>query len=225
MGDFFSWLGDTASDIWGGISSTATGLWDDVSGIFGGADSGDVFSEQVPGFDLGGAGFDPGSVLDQFIPQAGPADQVIAAGDNGGGLMNGGMMQTAGSLGPAMATLGTAGVWLGSVLARAGTAAGAIFRGANGVSVRMAQLWPYVKKYGPFAVATGLGISAQQLATLLENAPRSGGGRGRRGRGISARDVKTTRRTLKTIRKLYHMMPTRRTYGGGGGYYRRRYRR
>lgn len=135
--------------------------------------------------------------------------------------MNGNGMQQANW--PAVGAAAAAGaVWLGSLLSRGASAAGAIFRGANGVSVRMAQLWPYVKKYGPFAVATGLGISAQQLATLLENAPRSGGGRGRRGRGISARDVKTTRRTLKTIRKLYHMMPTRRVSGGGGGYYRRR---
>lgn len=223
MGDFFGWLGETASDVWGGISSTATGLWDDISGIFGTGDA-DVFSEQIPSFDLGGTGFDPGGIIEEFIPQAGPADTVL----DSGGPMNGGGMQPV--VWPSMAAAGgaavAAAVSLGSLLARGASAAGAIFRGANGVTVRMAQLWPFVKKYGPFAVATGLGISAQQLATLLEQAPRSGGGRGRRGRGISARDVKTTRRTLKTIRKLYHMMPTRRaTYGGGGGYYRRRYRR
>jgi hypothetical protein len=119
---------------------------------------------------------------------------------------NGGMMQAAWP-----AAVAGAAVSLGALLARAGGAASAIFRGANGVTVRMAQLWPLVRKYGPVAVYTGLGISAAQLATLLEQAPKSGGGRGRgRGRGISSRDVKTTRRTLKTIRKLYHMMPTRR---------------
>jgi len=121
---------------------------------------------------------------------------------------------------PVAAGLGGMAMSLGSLLARAGGAAGAIFRGANGVTVRMSQLWPYVRKYGPVAVYTGLGISAAQLATLLEQAPKGGGGRGR-GRGISARDVKTTRRTLKSIKKLYHMMPTRPSSGGGRYYYHR----
>lgn len=135
---------------------------------------------------------------------------------NGGGMVQAGW--------PAAA--GAAVVSLGAWLARGASVAGAVFRGANGVTVKMGQLWPYVRKYGPMAVATGLGISAAQLATLLEQAPRTGRGTGRRGRGITARDVKTTRRTLKTIKKLYHMMPTRRpAYAGGGGGYRRSYRR
>jgi len=93
--------------------------------------------------------------------------------------VNGNGMQQVGW--PAAVAAGA--VSLGAWLARGASTAGAIFRGANGVTVKMGQLWPYVKKYGPMAVATGLGISAAQLATLLEQAPRSGGGG--RGRGWS----------------------------------------
>lgn len=120
------------------------------------------------------------------------------------------------------AAAGAAVVTLGAWLSRGANVAGAIFRGTNGVTVKMGQLWPYVRKYGPMAVATGLGISAGQLANLLEQAPRSGGRIGRRGRGISSRDVKTTRRTLKTIKKLYAMMPTRRPSYSSYRSYRRR---
>jgi hypothetical protein len=139
------------------------------------------------------------------------------------GYGGGGMVPTAGI--GAMAAAG--GVWLGSLLARSlgRGAAGAVFSAANGVRVRMSQLWPLVKRYGSEAVAAGLGISAGALGTLLATPEALHGRSGRRGRGkgISARDVKTTRRTLKTIRKLYHMMPTRRASSSGyRPYYRRR---
>jgi len=93
-------------------------------------------------------------------------------------------------------------------------------------AVRMAQLWPLVRRYGPEAVAAGLGISAGALGTLLSppEAIHGRGGRRGRGRGISARDVKTTRRTLKAIKKLYFMMPTRRASSAPHRHYYRRRR-
>lgn len=140
----------------------------------------------------------------------------------GGG---GGMVQT-GGMGAAVAA---GGMWLGSVLARrfGGSAANAVFTAANGVRVRMAQLWPLVRRYGPQTVAAGLGVGAAELATLLAAPEAISGRSGRRGRGrgISARDVKTTRRTLKTIKKLYGMMPTRPSSSRGSGRYYRRGRR
>lgn len=146
-------------------------------------------------------------------------------GDDYGGQM----VQTSGALGPALAA---GGIWLGSLLARAmgGAARGAVFTAANGVRVKMAQLWPLVRRYGAEAVAGGLGIGVGALGTLLSRpeAIHGRGGRRGRGRGVTARDVKTTRRTLKTITKLYRMMPTRPSSGGrsyGGGGYRKRYYR
>lgn len=212
MGDFFESVGDVFGSVWDAGSSALGSLWEGVSGIFGGGDSsgGDVglpagigdFASwpDIPGF--GGEGPD-------LYPQAGPSDAIW-----GSDSMSNGMTQVGW---PAAAAAG--GIWLGSLLTRAlgGAAAGAVYTAANGVRVRMSQLWPLVRKYGSQAVAGGLGISLGALGTLLAQ-PEAMNARGRRGRGrgISNRDVKTTRRTLKTIRKLYHMMPTRRVYGGGG---------
>lgn len=141
-------------------------------------------------------------------------------------MSNGGGMMQVGGAGAAVAA---GGLWLGSLLARGfgGAARGVIFTAANGVRVRMAQLWPLVKRYGAEAVAGGLGIGLGALGTLLSTPEALHGRAGRRGRGrgISARDVKTTRRTLKTIKKLYFMMPTRRASSAPSRYYYRRGRR
>lgn len=213
MGDLFESVGDFFGSVWDAGTSAVGSVWEGVSGLFGGGDSGgeDVGissgfewpSVDIPGF--GGEGPD-------LFPQAGPEDVSVWGSD---GMSNGNGMTQVGW--PAAAAAG--GIWLGSLLTRAlgRGAAGAVYTAANGVRVRMAQLWPLVRKYGSQSVAGGLGISLGALGTLLAQPEAIQGRKGRsRGRGISGRDVKTTRRTLKTIRKLYHMMPTRRVYGGGG---------
>lgn len=227
MGGFFDWVGDVASDIWGGISSTAGDIWGGISGLFGaGEDTGDVggvFGEPSwPDVSWPEVGFPSGGGQTWPAPSPpGPAD-VVLRGDDMNGYGGGGMVPV--GVGGAVAA---GGLWLGSLLARSlgRGAAGAVFSATNGVRVRMSQLWPLVKRYGSEAVAAGLGISAGALGTLLATPEALHGRSGRRGRGkgISARDVKTTRRTLKTIRKLYHMMPTRRSSSSGyRPYYRRR---
>lgn len=127
------------------------------------------------------------------------------------------MVPTAGALGGAVAA---GGIWLGTYLARAfgRGAASAVFTAANGIRVRINQLWPLVRQYGPQAVAGALGITLGGLGTLLAQAPTSGGGRKRR-RGISARDVTITRRTIKQLRKLSRLAGIRT---GRGGYAPRR---
>lgn len=106
------------------------------------------------------------------------------------------------------------GIWLGTYLARAfgRGVASSVFTAANGIRVRIAQLWPLVRKYGPANVAGALGISVGALGTMLAQAPTSGGGRRRR-RGVSASDVRTTRRTIKQLRGLSRLAGI----GGGGG--------
>ena len=154
-----------------------------------------------------------------FDDQAAQYPVAVSSSGGGGGLMtdSGDMVPTMGSVGGAVAA---GGVWLGSVLARAfgrGEAA-AIFTGANGVRVRMAQLWPLVRKYGAQNVAGALGITVGALGTLLMS-PEAQKPARRRAKGISARDVKTTRRTIRTLKKLVRMSGIR--MGGGGGYYHR----
>jgi hypothetical protein len=218
MGDFWDSFTGAASDIWGGITGAASDVFSGITGIFGDEGSAEGIFDSLPSVDI------PGFGGGDFGPQAGPADVVMGSdGMNGNG--DGGMVQAAW---PAAAAAGA--ISLGALLARTfgRGAAGAIFTAANGVRVRMGQLWPLVRRYGSQAVAGGLGLSAGSLATLLMTPEALHGRSGRkgRGRGISARDVKTTRRTLKQIRRIYGMMPKRATsWGGGGGYRPRSYRR
>jgi hypothetical protein len=131
------------------------------------------------------------------------------------------MVPTMGSVGGAIAA---GGVWLGTFLARSlgRGAASAVFTAANGIRVRLSQLWPLIRRYGAQNVAGALGITVGALGTLAMQAPR--GGVRKRARGISARDVKTTRRTIRTLKKLVRMSGIRMGGGGGRGYYPRRNR-
>lgn len=151
--------------------------------------------------------------LQEDSPGAGGPDVVINAPTT---VWGGETMPVMGSAGQAIAA---GGIWLSSLLARSlgRGAAGAVFTAANGVRVRLVQLWPLVRRYGWQAVAGALGITAGALGTLLAEAsqhrPR------RRRRGISYADISRTRRTIKTLRKM-----TRLAGIGGGGRARGGYR-
>ena len=110
-------------------------------------------------------------------------------------------MSSAGAMGAMPSVVATgAGVLvsLGSKLAQMfGRAAGSFT--INGVKGSMAMLWPYVRKYGPIAVATALGITVEALGSLLMHAPMH---RKHRRRGISARDVRTTRRVVGFVNRI-----------------------
>jgi len=101
------------------------------------------------------------------------------------------------------------------------TVAGAVTRGGSfnigGVKASLKSLWPAVRKYGPGAVAAALGVSAQVLAQMLMDAPRGGA---RRRRGISARDIRTTKRVVGFTKRLAHDVGIR-TGGRGRGYVNR----
>lgn len=159
-------------------------------------------------------------VFDDPGAPGGP-DVVIDGGEmNGEGMM----IPTAGALGPAIGAVGAATMSLARILSgRVPGLAAAIWRGSNGVWVRMRDLWPLTRKYGPYAVAAALGIGVDQLGRLLAEAPRTSGRR-RRGRGISYADIRRTRRTIKQLRKMARLAGIR-TGGGYRGYYRPRRRR
>lgn len=232
IGDIFEgtvdFFGDVATGDFGGALEGAIGTAQDVLQEFGlqeyagelGTALGAAWGSPQLGSVLGGiiegpqarpltAAAAPRSFFPAVpYPTGGSVDYDYGGGDGG----NGGMIQTG-------LPLAAAGIWLGSLLARSlgRGAASAIFTAANGVRVRINQLWPLVRQYGPTAVAGALGIGVGSLGALLAQAPTSGGTRRRR-RGISARDVRTTRRTLKTIKRFYAMMPTRRASSHGHSY-------
>lgn len=122
--------------------------------------------------------------------------------------------QTAGSLGGIAAGAGALVVTLGGRLAAMfGRGAGSAV--INGVKFSMARLWPYIRRYGPGAVAGALGISLAQLGALALQAPMHPN---KRRRGISARDISTTSRVLRFNARL------NRRFGQGRGGSRRYYR-
>lgn len=210
---------DVFDDIFGGNLFEDFGLGDvlgtikdvtqtigQVQSIFGGG-GGSNFPAVVP------SGAMPTSFQSGLMTDTG--DPVNGDVDFGGG----GMVPTA--VGGALAA---GGLWLGTLLARTfgRSAASAVFTAANGVRVRINQLWPLVRRYGAQNVAGALGITVGALGTLLLQPGAQRGGSRRRAKGISARDVKTTRRTIGTLKKLVRMSGIR--MGGGGGYRRSYYR-
>jgi hypothetical protein len=158
-------------------------------------------------------------VTDIYRSLQGPQGASRLMTDSGDPVDDDGMMPV-GIGGAVGTTVGGVGLWLGSFLARAfgGAAKAAVFTAANGLRVRFSQLWPLVRRYGPETVASALGITVGALGTMLMD-PRATQGKRKRRRGISARDVRTTRRTIRQLKSL-----TRMAGIGGGGAYRRRAR-
>lgn len=154
---------------------------------------------------------DTGDVWSQI---EGAAGDVIR--DYGGQLPSiftggaGGSVTPTGAMGgAALAGAGAIGRSLWSVL-RAGGARFSTFISATGVRARLSDLWPAVRKYGPQAVATALGIGLAELGTLLTQAPTAP--RRRRGRGISAADIRRAKRVIRFNKRLSRELGTNRGY-------------
>lgn len=152
-------------------------------------------------------GFDIEEAAGGIIRDYGGSLPSILGGGGGGQVMQTGMMG-----GAVMAGAGLAARSLWSVL-RAGGARFSTFIGQNGVKAKLADLWPAVRQYGPTAVATALGIGLAELGQLLVQAPTTR--RRKRGRGISAADIRRAKRVIRFNRRLSRELGTsssRRSY-------------
>jgi len=156
----------------------------EVSGMPGGVTPGSWDLESI----LGGAGRLVSTVgsIARLIGGANPLGgaRAIAPGVLGavglGGLTS--------ALGPGVAAT-TGGTMLGSLVPAIATAAGRI---------TATRAWGLVRRNGLTAVATALGIGAAELAQwLMANPPRR-----RRRRGISSRDVRTTKRVVGFVCRI-----------------------
>ncbi len=192
----------------GSVFDWISGAWDSVTSWLGGAPEASLPAE----LDLGG-GFDPGGSFGggSLWPEA-VSSAVGEVWDYLPGLVNGGAPGApAGAIIPAMGTLprtGAAilgGAAMGTGLRTLGSLFGSATRGArfviNGISGSIPQLWKYTRKFGPQAVAAALGIGVAELSVmLLQNPERAA----RRRRGISARDIRTTKRVVGFVSKMAH---------------------
>lgn len=106
--------------------------------------------------------------------------------------------------------VGAIGGVLGGVAAAGARTIASIFgRGAgaaarfsiNGITGSVAQLWKYVRSHGAATVAAALGISLGALGTILLQNPEK---RRWRRRGISSRDIRTTKRVVGFVNRISH---------------------
>lgn len=157
----------------------------------------------------GPAGAAIGTRLGQgLIGGGGQAPSVSAPGMPRAAMPgSGGMMQTAGVIPPAMRALSAAGRYLISARGIASTLTGRIigvFKGSRLFRVR--QVADLAKRVGIDAAAAALGVTAVEVAQMIAAHLTQSAGKRSRGRGISARDVRTTRRTITKIRSIEHSL-------------------
>lgn len=163
----------------------------------------DLDFSMVGDFDIGeGAGYYTDAVPDSISMNGAGPDYGIGGGQMipaalGGIFSRGASMLGMGGTAAAIGAAGTGIRTLGSIFS--GAAAAATFT-INGIRGTLPQLWRYTRRYGPQAVAAGLGITVAQLGAMLLSAPDAG--RRRRRRGISSRDIRTTRRVVGFLNKM-----------------------
>jgi len=171
-------------------------------------------------FDEFGNEVDPGAYTDPTYYDSGGSSGGDDFSDGGGALLPvqfgglGGIAGRAGSL------LGRAAGPAGGALMRRG---GAIITAA-GRRLSTTKAWAIAKRYGPevAAAAVGMGV-ADFLAVMMDSGAMT---RRARRRGISSRDIRTTRRVVNFVNRLTHTLGcvssprrhfARRTAGGGRG--------
>lgn len=128
------------------------------------------------------------------------SDQMPTAGTDGGFFNMGGLSSDMGILGASSVSLprirgglrGNPGAMI------SGYGAGRIAGRAVG------KLWEAAKRFGPDLVAGAAGMTAEQLlGVFLDKQPWR---HRRRRRGISGRDVRTTRRVVRFVNSIQHQI-------------------
>jgi hypothetical protein len=196
----FDWVDDVVDVFtgdWGGVVETVAGeIFDDEGGNGGGG--GAVVT--TTGGGGGGGGF--------HIPTG---EFLRVAG--GGAVSSMGVMPYIGQ-GAAAAGRGAMGI-----ITRWGKSMGAVLAG-RGVQMRARDVYEIVKKYGPEVAAGVLGWTVAELMQVLGNlgafTPKK-----RRRRGVSARDIRTTKRVCRFVtsvsRSLADCSMRARARGGARG--------
>lgn len=137
-------------------------------------------------------------------PGGGATTSSATIGASGSTSEWGGMMTTAGKTG----SWGSpASKWLISAQGIVSTITGRLLGIMQGTKLlRLPAIVSLVRAVGPQAAAVGLGIAVEMVAQLVAAHFTQKGHRRRRGRGISARDVRCTKRTLNKIHSIQHSL-------------------
>ena len=150
-------------------------------------------------FDEFGNEVDPGAYSDPtFYGDASGATDDF--GDGGGGLLPvqfGGLGGIAGRAGSLLSPAAGRGVM---TMARRG---GQIITAA-GRKLSTTKAWAIAKRYGPEVAAAAVGMSiADFLAIMMDSGAMT---RRARRRGISSRDIRTTRRVVRFVNHITHTL-------------------
>lgn len=163
-----------------------------------------------------------GAVADFFTPQTEEERQIKeATGRVLGAVMPGAAITAGGravsALGSILTGVRAAGAGAG-LISTATAAGGAAIRGiidSAGKFFSNAKVLQMAKQWGIPAAAAALGVSA----TLVAESLAAGLGKGRRRRGLSYRDIRTAKRTCRTISSMQRSLAA--CVGRGGGARRR----
>lgn len=130
----------------------------------------------------GGGSFGGGDDSFQLAQLGGLGGLVSGAARSGGGSLVGGFSRSAGRMAGRV----------GSIVTRAGQ------------RISTTKAWEIAKRYGPdvAAAAVGMGL-ADFLAVMMDSGAMT---RRRRRRGISSRDVRTTRRVCRFVHTIQHQL-------------------
>lgn len=133
----------------------------------------------VSSTDSGGTGFDMGGTS---LAQLGGLTGLMGGAARSGGSLVGGFSRSAGRMAGRV----------GSIVTRAGQ------------RISTTKAWEIAKRYGPdvAAAAVGMGL-ADFLAVMMDSGAMT---RRRRRRGISGRDIRTTRRVCRFVHTIQHQL-------------------
>lgn len=135
-------------------------------------------------------------------PPGGGAGTSAAVSGAPGSASDWGMM----TVGASSSWGSPASKWLISAKGIVTTIAGRILGVMQGAKLlRLPAIVSLVRSVGPQAAALGLGLAVAEVANLVA-AHFTQHHRRRRGRGISSRDIRCTRRTLHKIRSIEHSL-------------------
>jgi hypothetical protein len=196
MSLFGSIVGTAIGGPWGGLAGTA------VDAILGG-DSGP--SVNITGTPLANIFNGPWNAQTtgtyDDLPVYSPGDGAMDGSNQGG------MIQTAGVIPPAMRAIGAMGRYITSARGIVSTFAGKIVGVMRGTKLfRVQAVADLAKRVGIDAAAAALGVTAVEVAQMIAAHLMQSAARRKRGRGISARDVRCTRRTIHKIRSIEHSL-------------------
>lgn len=173
----------------GGVAKIALPAAQGIATVYGGPVAGQITGSLVNAYMGGNA---------PSMPGVGTDAGVTGTVGSGGGMMPVGAQGSWGS---------AASKWLISAKGIVSTVTGRLLGVMQGSKLlRLPAIANLMKYAGPAGTAAALGLTVVEVAQLVAAHFQQTHSRRKRGRGITGRDVRTTRRTIHKIRSIEHSL-------------------